>query len=252
MGTPIFSILIPVYSMWKMDEFGWGTSRATADKPNAGGDQIPLVTMGEEGEGQPRDSEETAHSIDSDAELQGQVGMYPGYVQGYGIRPGGGYAQVQQPMVAYPGGYGQAIQQGYATAAAYEQQMQLQPGGYGYYAQQPAAGGMVYYQQQPQQPAEMDPVALAAREYEIAAARMAHQFAQSLSYNAQVPLSPIPETGDADEDEDDYGGLPNVFATNGAVSANLAAAYEQALARLALTTVEEEGDLGQGGGAGRY
>lgn len=47
MGTPIFSILIPVYSMWKMDEFGWGTSRETENKKQSP-EEIALVSANAE------------------------------------------------------------------------------------------------------------------------------------------------------------------------------------------------------------
>jgi len=34
-GVPVFYLVLPIYSFWKMDDFSWGTTRVTADDSNS-------------------------------------------------------------------------------------------------------------------------------------------------------------------------------------------------------------------------
>jgi len=232
MGTPIFSILIPVYSMWKMDEFGWGSSREVVEKA-VNPDEIPLVEAG----GADEHDAFTDESVD---ELVNHLGDW------------------RAPMAAA------AMAAAYPPEAMYGQQaaippMPLAPSWQavpGYYPPQPAIG---YYGQQMQQlppqqvyqrPAyeQMDSVAFAALEYERAAERMAQRFAQDATAD---PASPLALTGmpyGQDYGDEELGSelsMPREFVESAAregMEDNLAAAYEGALARLALMAAAAEGE----------
>ena len=75
-GVPVFYLVLPIYSFWKMDDFSWGTTRVTTDDSNSNkAITITADTMDEEqggrGEGFVDSNTEKVSSTDTSDEEGG-------------------------------------------------------------------------------------------------------------------------------------------------------------------------------------